>query len=79
MGLSAPLGTRLVVLISQQAGITPKRMAFLLKATTPSVWRCLRQLRSQGVISYDKKEHTWRVLPQPEPVEINFSFFQGPS
>lgn len=79
MGLAAPLGTRLVVLISQQEGITPKRMAFLLKATPPSVWRCLRQLRSQKVIAYDEKMHTWRVLPQDKPAEINFNFFQGPS
>jgi hypothetical protein len=61
----APLGTRLVALISQHPGIPPKRMAVILGATRPSVWRALRLLRAAHVLEYNTIDELWSIMPIP--------------
>ena len=71
----APLGTRLVALIAQHPGIPPKRMAVLLNATRPSIWRALRLLRSACVLEYNNIDETWSIMPISASIRSNSANF----
>ena len=72
MARKALLAPRLVALIAQAPGLTPKRMAILLQANRESVWRQLRSLRKTGVLIYDDANETWTLVIIPGAGKRNF-------
>ncbi len=72
MARKALLAPRLVALIAQAPGLTPKRMAVLLKVRLDSVWRMLRVLRKTSVLIYDDANETWTLVAIPGAGKRNF-------